>query len=66
MCSDIGGSCSDDYAGSSDHEQDCSVWGFTDDGGCSKTKNRVKVLGTWVHTSKFSGIPVTGVVGSSS
>ena len=52
VCSGIGGTCDDEYAGSSDHEQDCSATGYTDDGGCSKTKNKTKLLGTWVTTSK--------------
>lgn len=55
VCADIGdGSCTDNYIGSSEHETECSaIGGYTDDGGCSKTKNKAKALGIWITTSKF-------------
>ena len=57
VCSDVGGSCADRYSISS-HEQDCSDWGFLDDGGCSKYKHRIKVLGTWLISSEWAGIAI--------
>jgi len=50
VCSGIEGTCGDAYAGSSDHETDCKATGYTDDGGCSKLKNKTKLFGTWIIT----------------
>ena len=44
----------DEFSASSDIEQDCSEWGYTDDGGCSKLKNKTKLLGVWVTTGKLN------------
>jgi len=45
VCNNIIGSCDDEYAGDSSHETDCSGFGYTDDGSCSKAKVTTTVLG---------------------
>ncbi|XP_067939857.1 uncharacterized protein [Watersipora subatra] len=58
-CDNLDGSCNDDdtgYFGSSSHETDCSqsIFSLDEDGGCSKTKIRVKVFGSWTETVERS------------
>ena len=53
-CQGTDGGCMDEFSASSDIEQDCSEYGYTDDGGCSKLKNKTKLLGVWVTTGKLN------------
>lgn len=52
VCASTDGACDDEYAGSADHEVDCSIaGGVAEDGGCSKTKASVRTSGVTVTTS---------------
>jgi len=59
-CSSTGSDCADPFAAAVDKEQDCTAFGYIDDGGCSKLKSYAKVLGIDIYTGMRSFLAYPG------